>query len=51
MFGGSSSNIVLHRIAGRGSIPCLFKRGYEIFGGDDNEEAKVPCHGEFEKTS
>ena len=47
MFDGNRGDRVLRRIAGRRSFPHIHERNYEVFGVDEDEERKIPCHGNF----
>ena len=50
MFGGSRGDMVLRRISGRIIFPHIHERNAKNLGGDEDEERKIPCHGNFEGT-
>ena len=50
MFDGSRGDRFLRRIAGRRSPTHTHESNYEVFGVVEDEERKIPRHGNFEGT-
>ena len=50
MFGGSYGDTFLQKVAGRRRFPHIHEMNPKHFGGNEAEERKIPCHGNFEGT-
>ena len=50
MFGHSRGDRVLQIITGRRILTYIHERNYKMLGVDEDEDRKIPCHGNFEGT-
>ena len=48
MFGGSRGDMVLQIISRRRCFPHTHEKYSKHLGGDEDEERKIPCYGNFE---